>query len=64
MLLEDGFEDLDGVENHLQKIRDAGDDEVAFFPGEANPKSSEDRWSLMLAGNAHQGSWMVAGVSV
>jgi hypothetical protein len=55
MLLEDGFEDLNGVENHLQRIRDAGDGEVAFF---------EDRWSLMLAGNAHRGGWMAAGVSV
>jgi hypothetical protein len=63
MLLEDGFEDPDGVENHLQRIRGAGDDKVAFFPGEANPKSY-DRWSLMLAGNTHQGGWMVVGVSV
>jgi hypothetical protein len=28
MLLEDGFEDFNGVENHLQRIRDAGDDKV------------------------------------
>jgi hypothetical protein len=64
MLLEDGFEDFNGVKNHLQRIRDAGDDEVAFLPRAVDPKSFEDGRPLMLARKDPEAGWMLAGVSV
>jgi hypothetical protein len=49
---EEVKEDVGGLGSHLQGIEEEGDEEVAFWPGQADSGAVEDRKRLKLSRHA------------
>jgi hypothetical protein len=64
ILPENGIENFDGVKSHLQGIKDAGDDEVAFLLRATDPEASEDRKCLKLIVREFPVSLLISEVMV